>query len=148
MAILPGERVTAARLNRLQPKSHLASCTTDLPGPVANTDLAGATITLTTETAGAIAEVEGVFDCDTTGAGTTTAVSGQLVVDGAAETGVAVFHVGAATANDRSTVSQIWRVVLGAAGSHTLKLQGASVPTNLKINAIHTQIKVTITEVV
>lgn len=148
MAILAGEKITAARLNRLQPKSYLAPCTTDLAGSVTNTDIAGCSITLTTETANAIAVVDAVFDFDTTGAGTTTNGSCQLLTDGFTEAGVAVFQVGAATANDRSTVAQQWRVPLGAAGSHTLKLQAASVPTNMKVNAIHTQLIVTIYEVV
>jgi len=142
-----GALVTADQFNRIQPNTYHASCSSDLVGSVTATAITGASITLTTETDGAVWTAVANFDFDTAGSGTTTAGEGLLFVDGVEAGGKALFQVGAATANDRGTVGQNWMGTLATAGSHTLALRG-TLPANMEINAGHTRLTVTVFEVV
>ncbi|MFH9269184.1 hypothetical protein ACH4KN_33775 [Streptomyces sp. NPDC017546] len=147
MPILSGQIVTAGQLTRLQPKTYDAAGTGNIVGSgVTDVDVPGATITITTETAGAVCVVETTFDYDFTG-GTTTLGAGRLVVDGTGESRYALFQQGPGSSADRVTAGQTYRTVLGAAGSHTLKLV-ATVPTNMNLIGAYTSLVATVYEVV
>ncbi|MEV7491407.1 hypothetical protein AB0O08_11700 [Streptomyces anulatus] len=146
MPIYAGQIVTAEQLNRMQPKTYDAAGTTTQAGPLTDADVAGATITFTTATANAVAVVDTTFDFDFTAA-TTTIGSGRLNVDGVGEARYAVFGQGPGNGSDRSTVSQSYRVSLGAAGSHTLKLT-VSAPTGMSLQGVYTSLVATVYEVV
>ncbi|MCI4045140.1 hypothetical protein [Streptomyces sp. TRM75563] len=147
MPILAGQVVTAGQLNRLQPKTYDVAGTGNIIGAgTTDVDVPGATITITTETAGATVVVETSFDFDFSG-GTTTLGAGRLVVDGTGESRYALFQQGPGSSADRVTAGQNYRVVLGAAGSHTLKLV-ATVPTNMNLIGAYTSLVATVHEVV
>ncbi|MFF4834113.1 hypothetical protein [Streptomyces sp. NPDC001315] len=143
MAFLAGERVTAARLNRLQPKTYRAAATGLLNGPQTAADVPGATVTFTTEAANAVYVVDAWFDYDLSGS-TTLLGSGNIHVDGVIQAEYAVFQ--ANVVNDRSSVGHTYRGTLATAGSHTIKLVGSPV-ANQTINT-YSSVTITIYEVV
>jgi hypothetical protein len=145
MPIAAGQKITAGQLERMQPKTYDATASGTLTGPQSGVDVPGATVTFTTTTANAIAVVHASFDFDFTAA-TTTLGSGRLVVDGVATGLFALFQQGPGAAADRVVSTQSYRVNLGAAGSHTLKLS-ATVPTGMTLNQ-YTAMVVTVYEVV
>lgn len=123
MTILAGQKVTAAELNRLRTKKYHGECTTALTKTDATfADIAGCSITLTTETAGATYSVVGIFDCAVGTSSASTRMLGRLNVDGAIGTGFGVHEMDNL---DRDTVGMTWQGTLAAAGAHTIKLQGA-----------------------
>lgn len=144
MAILAGERLTAGRVNRLQPRTYpIAIGTGTVPASSTNADVPGATITLTTETAGATFKVWAVFDFNSLGASAASS-TGRLVVDGVNQLPLVVFRGDAAA--DRGTQAQNYTGTLAAAGSHTFKLI-ASTSTNTECLGSNTSLVVEITEV-
>jgi hypothetical protein len=144
MPILAGERVTAARLNRLQPKTYSVTSNALLSGSVTDSDVPGASISLTTETDNAVYLATAAADLDLSGA-TTNLGRCKLSVDSSIQSPEALFQAAAAT--DRVTASQQWRGTLGSAGSHTLKLV-ATLPASMDLRNIHTGLIVVIYEVV
>ncbi|MGW2044631.1 hypothetical protein ACWCPF_05540 [Streptomyces sp. NPDC001858] len=146
MAFLAGDTLKAQRINRLQPKSYRAGQTSPLAGPAAMADVPGCSITLTTETAGAVfvAECEYDFEVTTSNGGLS---SGNLNVDGATQTEFAVFRWNntSTNVNNRATTPATYRGTLSAAGSHTLKLV-ASPSTGHRLFA-YSALTVTIYEV-
>lgn len=124
MGFLAGETITAGRLNRIQPTTYEEACTSALTVTTATyADITGASITLTTTADNAIYIAEAVFDCNVTGTSTTSLMVARLLVDGVVDSGIAVY---AMDTLDRSTIAMRWRGFLVAAGSHTLKIQGAN----------------------
>jgi hypothetical protein len=147
--ISSGQVVTAEDLNRLKPTTYRAVASANLVGIVADTDITGATITLTTETDNAVFVCTGVFDMDWQGAAAVAnVIVGKLFVDGVQETAQALAEQAAGANGDRISTSQTWRGTLATAGSHTLKLVGTVPDADQKINSTHTTITVTIYEVV
>lgn len=141
MPILAGDVVTAADLNRLQPKTYYAAATASI---TAAGDVTGATITLNTETDGAIVVITGCgsynWSANTTISTITcqqngTPLAGKIICDPDNTSG-------------RETNYQQWRVNPGAAGSYTFKLVGETVPANMTIDATHTTIICEVTEAV
>ena len=116
MPILSGQIVTADDLNHLKPTTYHADSTAILTGIVANADVVGATITLTTETDNAVYVAEGNFDMDWTGtAGVGAVAIGRLSVDGVVATGDVNVEQFAGVNGDRlGGVSRTWRGTLGA----------------------------------
>lgn len=146
MAILAGEIVTAGRLNRMQPVLYDAACTLTAGITTSETDVTGATITLSTAAANAIYQVTGIFYFNEI-ATTNNDPQGKLSVDGVVSTRIATF--GGQVAGDECTASQVWTGTLASAGSHTLKLRVvAPAVSQWEIVATHTVIQVTIYEVV
>jgi hypothetical protein len=92
-----------------------------LAGAVAVADVPGATVSVTTANANAVAIVTGTYqvDCTVAGTGTTTV---QLDIDGTAQTEVGQYTA-PNLAMGSNTLSQTWRKTLAAAGAHTLKLR-------------------------
>lgn len=146
MAILAGEVVTAARLNRMQPVTYTAAASSDLVGPQTSGAITGASITLTTLTNNAKVKVEGFFDFDHS-ASTSTVATGELFLDGSKQTRECVYQQGTASANDRMTPGQQWLLTIGTAGSHTFDLRG-TLPTGITIHQTNTTITATVYEVV
>lgn len=123
MAFLAGERITAERLNRLQPKTYSAPATGSLTRVDSTwADIPGCTVTLTTEAANARYDVIGIFDCSVGATSSTVLMDGRLVVDGVAD--ASVFAIHAMDTLDRDTVAQAFDGTLATPGIHTLKLQG------------------------
>lgn len=134
-----GSRIQAAHTPA--PGVYAAACTSNLATSSSTAaDVVGASVSLTTVQANAVAVVIGVFDMTTTSTG--GAGVGTLVVDGATQSGEAIH--GLVTSADRDTVVQVWRVTL-APGAHTLKLQGASTGAGtVTISNTHTTITATV----
>lgn len=123
MAIAAGERITAARLNRLQPVDYHAVASASLTRTTtAYADITGATVTFTTTTANASYRVIAVFDCAVGTSSATTDMNGRIDVDGVAGTGLAKHQMDNL---DRDSVTLTEKGTLASAGSHTIKLQGA-----------------------
>lgn len=141
--ILAGEIVTAARLNRLRPTRETAVCSSDLTGAVTDTDVPGATITLTTATNGAEFEAVAFIDFNPT---STSIGIGKLVVDSVIQSGEAHLQSPSASST-RGTTGMVWSGSLATAGSHTLKLT-ATLPASFQIRQTHTKLYVAVYEVV
>lgn len=151
MALDAGAVVTADELRRLRPTVYDATATSDLAAGQTAQPVPGASITLDTETDGAVFVAEATFDFDGVGSGSTAHVFGFLAVDGVTQSGEALFQVSSASANVRAVVGQMWRGTLAGAGSHTFALLGTtpgSAGNGIEINSQHTKIRVTIYEVV
>ncbi|WP_228979727.1 hypothetical protein [Streptomyces sp. DH12] len=123
MPILAGRKVTADELARLRPQMYFARATTArTKTDTVYEDILGASYTFTTTAAGAEYGVFATFDC---AVGTTAASNrmlGRIVTDGVAEEDLAIHQMNAL---DRDTVAALAKGTLAAAGSHTIKLQGA-----------------------
>lgn len=142
--LLSGEMLTAPRLNRLQPDPYNAVGTSNLALSTTETDITGASITLTTETAGAYYVAQATFSYDITSA-TTAFASGICQLDGVSLNGNARWSGEVTT--DFGEASFMWRGPVGAAGSHTFKLRGSmSSGTGIQILAAFTTLLVTIYE--
>jgi hypothetical protein len=145
---LAGEFLTADRLNRLQPVDYEAPATAALSVATATyADIPGCSVTLNTTTPNAAFKAWGVFDCSVTTTNATALIVGRLLVDGVNQNGIAVYAMDTA---DRATIGMVWTGTLGAAGSHTLKLQGgltAAVASGGSILQSDTKLLVTITEI-
>lgn len=145
MPFAAGEIVTAARLNRLQPRKYHAIGSGTVAAGSTNVDVPSATYTLTTEEDNAAYDVVATFDFDLSGA-TTSAGTGRLYVDGVAQSPLAVYAAEVAT--DRTGgIAQTYSGTLGTAGSHTLKLV-ATTPANMIVQGAGCSLAITITEVV
>ena len=147
MAFASGQKITAARLNRLQPVTYEASASSSLTLTTTLTDVTGASITLTTLTDGALYIAEAVFDMNVATAASGQLAEGHLGVDGSDQTARALRQMNAV---DRATVAQRWRGTLVSAGSHTFKLRGLKSGASgvASIVTTHTKLQVTIYEVV
>jgi hypothetical protein len=122
MAILAGEIVSAGRLMRLQTRREFVEASGSLTmTTTTETDIPGAEITLTTATAGALWEVDAIFDGNVLATSTTILMLGKLMVDGVLQSGTATK---AMDVLDRVTAAFQWDGTFAAAGSHTLKLRG------------------------
>lgn len=123
MAILAGQIVTAGQLNRLRPTAYFAQESSTLTRTVTTAaDIPGATITFNTEVANAVYKVDATFDSAVGTASATTDMIGTIVVDGATAPVSARHQMDTL---DRDSVYAQAMGTLAAAGSHTIKLQGA-----------------------
>lgn len=144
MSFHAGETITAARLNRLQPATYSSNGSSNQALDTTETDIAGASITLTTETDGAYFVVHATFGFDITAA-TTAFASGILHLDGVEVSGRCRFAGEVAT--EYNTPTQLWHGAVGTAGSHTFKLRGLlSAGTGITTLGAYTKILVTIYE--
>lgn len=146
MAFLAGERVTASRLNRLQPTAYEATASASLTRTTTTyADITGATVTFDTEAANAKAVVDAEFDCAVGTTSTTTDMNGRIMVDGVAGNALAKHQMDNL---DRDSVYTTETFTLAAAGSHTIKLQGAlSAAAGSGTFQTFTKIKITVYEV-
>jgi hypothetical protein len=144
VSILAGEIVTAARLNRLQPKTYYAIGSGSVAGAASNSDVPSATVTFDTEADNAVYMVHGVWDVNWTGA-TTTIGTARIAVDGTVQSPLCTWQAEVAT--DRGTYGQSYSGTLAAAGSHTIKLV-CSPAANQSVEGVNSSISVTIYEVV
>jgi len=146
MAILAGQIVTAGQLNRLRPSTYFAQCSSALTkSDTTNVDITGATVTFSTTAANAEYAVYAVFDCAVGTSSASTRMLGRIVTDGSAEPGFGIHEMDNL---DRDTVSAVAKGTLAAAGSHTIKLQGAlSAAAGSGTFQTFTFLMVTVTEV-
>lgn len=144
MPILAGQTVTETIFNRLRPKKYYAVGSGTLTGPLTNSDVTGATITVTTETAGAEYAVWCVWDLNNNGAPGGSA-NGRMALDGVPQTPLATFHD--ADAVGRGTSPQNYGGTLATAGSHTFKLV-ASPNSGQQVQGVNCSIMVEIAEVI
>ncbi|TFE42507.1 hypothetical protein E3E14_25320 [Streptomyces sp. ICN441] len=150
MPFLAGQTVTAAQLERIQPKVHEGAATSALAvSTTTYADIPGATVTFDTAAANAKFKAEAIFDANITTVSGTNLMVGRLVVDGTPDSGgLAVY---AMDTQDRATIAQQWTGTLPVAGSHTLKLQGACTASGSGAGSFlqsDTKIIVTVMEVV
>lgn len=126
MAFLSGDRITSARLSNIQPVTYFAQCDSALTTTITTyQDISGATITFDTVTDNAKVVVDAEFDCavgGTLGNGAGSDMNGRIVIDGAAEPGLAKHQQDVL---DRDSVYTTTVATIATAGSHTIKLQGA-----------------------
>lgn len=118
-----------------------AACSTALTCPVAATDVAGATLSVSVADPSEVFQVVVTFEVQTltTGAGTFT---GRLVVNGVSQ-GAQVVWVAPATAGLRNTLTRKYRITGLAAGTRVFKLQAAgSVASVYRVNVTHSTINV------
>lgn len=129
-----GQILTADDLNQSALGAVSATASASLTVTTTATDIAGATVNITTTAANAVAFVTGIFDLQNTGADTFV---GMLDVDGAIQAGQAI-----SSGAGRNTVAQTWVVTLATAGAHTLKLVGSKVgaASVVTCNSTHTKI--------
>lgn len=148
MAFASGQRISSARLNRIQPVTYDVAATSALTLSTTETDITGALITLTTSAANAIYVASAVFDMEATTAAAAV-MQGRLSVDGSTQTEEALLD-GSYSSDARVTSAQLWRGTLASAGSHTFQLRGLKTAAVgvMRINNIHTTLTVTILEVV
>lgn len=143
MPILAGQVVTAAQLNRLQPKKYSAVGSGTLTGPLSNADVTGATITVAAETAASYT-VWCVWDTNTTAINSGTQI-GRLAIDGVNQSPLGV--TADPDSGARNGAAQTYQGTLTAPGSHTFKLV-ASPLTGQQVQGVNCSILVEITEVV
>jgi hypothetical protein len=124
VAFLAGQTLTAGQLERVQPRTYEGAASAPLAvSTTTYADIVGATVTVTTTAPNAHFKAEAVLDASVGATSATNLMVGRLVVDGTPDSGgLAVYGM---DTQDRATVAQQWTGVLPAAGSHTLKLQGA-----------------------
>lgn len=141
--VINGSR--ALRRADVQQKSGRASAVLTLG--TSNADITGAAFTVTTQFASCEYAVTAFFDFDCVAVSAGVTCAGVLVVDGAAQTGEAIFE--ATATGQRATVGQTWTGVLGAGGSHTFKLQARKTGAGGTYSAqsTHTALSGTLVEV-
>lgn len=146
MAFLAGERITAARLNRLRSQDYWALCTSALTRTdTTYADITGATVTFTTEAVNAEYNVVATYDCAVGTSSASTRMLGRIMTDGVAES---VFGIHEMDNLDRDSVVCTTKGTLTTSGSHTIKLQGAlSAAVGSGTFQTFTSILVTVTEV-
>lgn len=120
MPFLAGQRITAARLQRLQPAEYSATGTANVVLTSSDQVLTGAQVTLVSETAGATFVCQGFYSFDIT-SDTTDYAEGTMYLDGTKVSG-SVRWAGANSSNF-AMAAQMWRGSLGAAGAHTFDLR-------------------------
>jgi hypothetical protein len=127
---------------RLKETVDVKAATGNLTLTTSAQDVPGATVTFTPDVA-CFALVTTIFDFSLSNVGSSLIVFGTLVVDGAAQSPVAIAQADLSgiqgTAGFRHTVSQVHKVTLSAA-SHTLKLQAFKFGTATAVaNQPHTR---------
>ncbi len=136
-----GQRITTAEQGQLVSNTlqqfSATQTTSTITMAAGVQDLTGATVTFTTTYANTKCKVIGVFDVEQSGTPADIFV-GTCVVDGSSVSGEA--HSAAV----RDTCMQVWDFTLTAAGSHTIKLQGAKSGSanTVKTDATHTRLSV------
>ena len=138
MVFLAGERLTAARLNRLQSVVYGAIGSGTVAASQTNADVTDATVTFTTTTANAQYKVWAVWDFNATGVpgGSSTA---RLAINGAGQNPLGTFRCSATS--ERGTVTQAYEGNLATAGTYTFKL---IVTTNTNTTVIGSNSSITV----
>lgn len=143
MAFLAGERITAARLNRLQPTVYGAIGSGTVAASSTNADVTSATVSVTNETVDAQYKAWCVWDFNATGVPGASSTA-RLAIDGVGQSPLATFRGDAA--NERGTVTAVYEGVLTTAATRTFKLI-ATTSTNVEVQGVNCSITVEITEV-
>jgi hypothetical protein len=138
-------RVTAAETKLaglpVVPQVLTGRCTAALTLTTTPQDVAGCSFTFTTTAPNVRVIMDGIFDLRRTAA-TAGNLLGQCIVDGTLQLPQAVSTV--AIVGAITTVAQYWDVVLGAAGSHTVKLAASSSAAAIGSLNTHTGAKLSV----
>lgn len=102
---------------------HEAACSLTLALTTSDQDVAGASVTFSTNSSNAVYSVVASFDAYLAAAGAGVTFIGSLMVDGVLDAGGS-FTFSGQTTGDRGTICGIWTGTLPSSGSHTLKLRG------------------------
>lgn len=143
MAFLAGERITATRLNRLQPVVYGAIGTGTVAASSTNTDVPSATVSVTNTTVNAVYKAWCVWDFNATGVPGASS-TGRLAIDGAGQSPLATFRGDAIS--ERGTVCQVYEGTLTTAATRTFKLI-ATTASGVEVQGVNSSITVEITEV-
>lgn len=144
MSFSPGQFITAQRLNRLQPKPYWAQASSTVAASSTNADVPGCSVSFTTETDNAQAEVivTGAFYAS----GVPAAISSVVAVLDTS-TVSPNFAISQPAANgDKLQGAAGWLVTIPLAGIHAIKAR-ASTSTNTVVQ-VYSGISVTVYEVV
>lgn len=146
MAILPGEDVEAARLNRLQTLFYDQAATSPLTLTTTIQDMPGAVYVVTTETDNALYKVSAVFDIAIGTANSTVICEGRLYLDGVQQPRSALKH---GNQIDRATVAQQWSGTLADADDYEFTLRALKSANfgAMTAHATHTNMIIEIWEV-
>lgn len=136
MSFSAGQKLSTADLDTIGQKSFQfigAAANSHQAVNVGAADIAGTSLTFTTQYANTPIGIWAVFDVDATG--TADTFLGTCVVDSVTQSGEAHSQC------LRVTAPQYWIATLVAAGSHTVKLQSNKIGTanTLNTNAVHTK---------
>jgi hypothetical protein len=115
MPFTSGQRLTAAMLNRITRGDLEALVTSDMTITTTETDVPGASISVTTIQANTVLKITASFDVECTGTSDFPFV--LLYVDGSAQADNMKFQ-----RTGRGTISKTWLVTRGSAGTFTVKL--------------------------
>lgn len=126
MTIAAGQRVTAGALTI---NTYEAICTSDLALISTETDVTGASVTVTAQTGSATYLATASFRFDKTATASTAFGIGLLNVDGASDAERAIARCNLAAVDTRNC-AQTWRGTL-TAGSHTFKLRGSCATSSI-----------------
>lgn len=136
--IAAGQRVTGGLLTI---NTYEAICTADLSLTSTETDVTGASVTVTAQTNSAQYLATAGFRFDKTATASTSFGIGLLNVDGASDAERAIARLNSAVVDTRN-IAQTWRGTL-TAGSHTFKLRGSCVTSSIW-SIISTDTKLTV----
>jgi hypothetical protein len=145
MPFVPGDIITAQRLNRLQTATYRAVCTAVVSGAVTNADITGTEVPFTTETDNATVEATWSVDARNSGAGGGTQIATSVLLDGATTSDVFALWQGSA-ASERGNIFNQWIVDIPTAGAHTMKLR-VTQSANNQVN-VYSNLAVKVYEVV
>jgi hypothetical protein len=141
MSFLPGQIITAQRLNRLQPKTYWSVASGSV-STVSSGNLAGTAISITTETDGATAACSWTAGVYATGAMASNS-STQAKYDLAT---APVFALGQYSANGEKGISaNFWSTSIATAGTYTFQLAYSNVANG--VVSFYSTLMVVITEV-
>ncbi len=142
MSFLPGQFITAQRLNRLQPKTYHSQASGSVTG-VGSGDMAGTPMSITVETNGATASftwsaaVYATVGAMAANANTTVAWDVNV-----SPTFAVAQHSGA---SDKVVAANVWSTTIPTAGTYTFKMRYVNVANS--VLQIYCAMTVVITEV-
>lgn len=118
MASLVGQKTRFADL----PAAYNANSSASLTLSTTETDITGATVTISTVRANTVVQIHATYDFRITVIGTNFC-RGRVAIDGVTQTGQAVFLAQAAETRNASRI--VLTATIVAAGSHIVKLRGS-----------------------
>jgi hypothetical protein len=120
VAFAPGQFITAQRLNRLQTKTYWAAASGTTPVSSAGVDMAGTTIPVTIETAGATVTISWSVSVYATAVTMASSGSARAFFGADSSPNFALFQD--SDANAKGSVANFWMTTVAAAGAYNAKL--------------------------
>lgn len=143
MSFSPGQIITAQRLNRLQPKTYWAQASGGISASQSGVDVPGTSMSITTETDGATANMWffGHFYAGGSAPTTNGSIKAIWDVNSSPTFGVVDFR----TANEKAVGANSWSTTISTHGTYTFKLN-VTTPANMTMPT-YTSLLVEILEV-